>query len=130
MRLLLDTHCWLWLKVESGRFPSLLRRRIVKDPARLILSSVCVMEIVIKHASGKLRLGGTPADLIAELLEDGVTALAMTSAHALQLGRLPPLHRDPFDRLLVAQAISEGLTIVSADPQLLAYDVAHIDARK
>ena len=129
MTLLLDTHCWLWLKFESDRFSSPLRRRIVRDPARLILSSVCLLEIVVKHASGKLRLEGTPADLMSEVLEDGVTALAMTGAHALQLGRLPPLHRDPFDRLLVAQAISEGLTIVSADPQVLAYDVPQIDAR-
>ncbi len=84
----------------------------------------------MKHASGKLRLQGTPADLISELLEDGVAELPMTVRHALQLGRLPPLHRDPFDRLLVAQAISEGLTIVSADPNVLAYHAVKIDARR
>jgi PIN domain nuclease of toxin-antitoxin system len=130
VRLLLDTQCWLWLKYDSSRFPSPLRRRIVRDPTRLVLSSVSVMEIVIKHGNGKLELDGTPAALISEFLEDGVSALAMTGAHALQLGRLPPLHRDPFDRLLVAQALSEGLTVVSGDPQVLAYNVAHIDARK
>ena len=84
----------------------------------------------MKHASGKLRLQGTPADLISELLEDGVAELPMTVPHAFQLGRLPPLHRDPFDRLLVAQAISEGLTIVSADPNVLAYHAVKIDARR
>jgi len=102
----------------------------MRDPAQLVLSSVCVLEIVVKHAGGKLRLQGTPADLISELLEDGVAELPMTVPHALQLGRLPALHRDPFDRLLVAQAISEGLTIVSADPHVLAYHAVQIDARR
>lgn len=130
MTLLLDTHCWIWLKFESSRFPSPLRRKLVADPTRLVLSSVCVLEIVIKQATGKLRLDGTPADLVSELLEDGVAPLDTSSAHALQVGRLPSLHRDPFDRLLVAQAIADGMTLVSADPRVLAYDVAQIDARK
>jgi PIN domain nuclease of toxin-antitoxin system len=130
VKLLLDTHCWLWLKLDPARFPSPLRRNLVRDSARLVLSSACVLEVVIKHATGRLRLAGTPDDLIADLLADGVTVLPMTGAHALQLGRLPRLHRDPFDRLLVAQAIAERLTLVSADPQMLAYGAATIDARK
>jgi PIN domain nuclease of toxin-antitoxin system len=129
LRLLLDTHCWLWLKLDPTRLPSPLRRRLIGNPAQLVLSSASVLEIVVKHASGKLRLEGTPADLVAELLDDGVSPLAITTAHALQLGRLPELHRDPFDRLLVAQAMTERLTIVSADPHVLSYDVAQIDAR-
>jgi PIN domain nuclease of toxin-antitoxin system len=130
VRLLLDTHCWLWLKLDPARLPSALRRRLIGNPGRLVLSSASVMEIVIKHAVGKLRLAGTPADLIAELLDDGVEPLAITTPHALQLGRLPELHRDPFDRLLIAQAMTERLTVVSGDPHVLAYEVAQIDARK
>lgn len=129
MRWLLDTHCWLWLKDDPGRLPSPLRRRIVRDPARLVLSAVSVMEIAVKHAAGRLRLSDDPARLVAELLEDGVSPLAATVEHALRMAALPPHHRDPFDRLLVAQAQVEGLTLVSADPNVLAYDVGTIDAR-
>jgi len=130
VRLLLDTHCWLWLKLDPTRLPSPLRRRLSGDPATLALSAASVLEIAIKHAAGKLKLEGTPADLVDGLLDDGVSALPIAAAHALQVGRLPTLHRDPFDRLLVAQAIIEGLTVVSADPRVLAYDVRKIDARK
>ena len=130
MSLLLDTHCWLWLKLDPTRLPSPLRRRLSGNPGNLNLSSASVIEIAIKHADGKLKLDGTPADLVNALLEDGVNPLPIAAAHALQLGRLPALHRDPFDRLLIAQAIVEGLTVVSADPRVLAYDVRKVDARK
>ena len=73
---------------------------------------------------------GDPARLVAELIEDGVVPLLVTVEHALRMATLPPLHRDPFDRLMVAQAQVEGLTLVSADARVLAYDVASIDARK
>jgi PIN domain nuclease of toxin-antitoxin system len=127
---LLDTHCWLWLKDDPARLPSPLRRRLLRDPAALVLSSACVMEVAIKYGIGKLKLSVGPAALTAELLEDGVRALSATIDHALRMAMLPPLHRDPFDRLLVAQAQVEGYTLVSADPHVLAYDVRTIDARK
>ena len=130
LRLLLDTHCWLWLKQDPTRLPSPLRRRIVRDPARLVLSVASVMEIGIKQATGRLRLSDDPGRLVSELVEDGVVPLVVTVEHALRMAALPPLHRDPFDRLLVAQAQVEGLTLVSADANVLAYDVASIDARK
>jgi PIN domain nuclease of toxin-antitoxin system len=130
LRLLLDTHCWLWLKQDPARLPSPLRRRIVRDPARLVLSVASVMEIGIKQATGRLKLSDDPARLVSELVDDGVVALVVTVEHALRMATLPPLHRDPFDRLLVAQAQVEGLTLVSADANVLAYDVASIDARK
>ncbi len=88
------------------------------------------MKSAIKHAAGKLKLDGNAGGSGQQLLDDGVNALPISAAHALQLGRLPALHRDPFDRLLVAQAIVEGLTVVSADPRVLAYNVRKIDARK
>jgi PIN domain nuclease of toxin-antitoxin system len=131
VRYLLDTHCWLWLKSDASRLPSPLRRRLVRDPAALVLSSVCVLEMVVKQASGKLSLGaGSTERFVAELIDDGVAALDATVEHMLAMGALPPRHRDPFDRLLVAQAIVEGLTLVSADPLVLGYDVKTLDARK
>jgi PIN domain nuclease of toxin-antitoxin system len=130
LKLLLDTHCWIWLKSDSSRLPSPLRRRLVRDPARLVLSVASVMEIVIKHAAGRLKLDAGPDRLVAEVLDEGVSSLGITAGHALRLATLPPHHRDPFDRLLVAQAQVEGLTLVSADADVLSYDVPTIDARK
>jgi hypothetical protein len=131
VKLLLDTHCWLWLKFDSSRLPSPLRRRITRRPTDLVLSSASVMELVIKQATGKLSLGaGGTNQFVTELLEDGVQPLDATIDHMRCLGNLPALHRDPFDRLLVAQAQVEGLSLVSADPLVLAYDVTSIDARK
>ena len=128
--LLLDTQCWIWLKEDPARLPSPLRRRLLRDPTALVLSSASVMEIGIKHAVGKLRLEGGPARLVTELLEDGAIPLSATIEHALRMASLPLLHRDPFDRLLVAQAQVEGFTLVSADPNVLRYDVKTLDARK
>ncbi len=96
----------------------------------LVLSSVAVMEMAIKQSLGKLTMGRGVSQLVAELLEDGVTPLGATIQHALRLVTMPPLHRDPFDRLLIAQALVEGFTVVSADPHVLAYDVPSLDARK
>jgi PIN domain nuclease of toxin-antitoxin system len=127
---LLDTHCWLWLKFESTRLPSPVRRRVLRDPRQLVLSSVCVMEIVIKQAAGKLSLSGGAQQFVAELLDEGVSTLDASVEHMLRMGALPPRHRDPFDRLLVAQAMVEGLTLASADPHVLAYGATTLDARK
>lgn len=88
------------------------------------------MEIVIKQTTGKLTLGaGGAQQFVAELIDEGVATLDAGVEHMLRMGLLPPRHRDPFDRLLVAQALVEGLTLVSADPHVLAYDVKSIDAR-
>lgn len=128
MTFLLDTHCWLWLKSESSRLAPSVRRRVLRDPQQLVLSSVCVMEIVIKASTGRLSLSGGAHQFVAELLEDGVATLHASVEHMLRMGALAPRHRDPFDRLLIAQALVEGLTLVSADPQVLAYDVKTLDA--
>lgn len=130
MTYLLDTHCWLWLKFDSTRLPSPVRRRLLRDPRQLVLSSVCVMELVIKQAAGKLTLTGGTHQFVAELVDEGVSTLDASIEHMLRMGILPARHRDPFDRLLVAQAIVEGLTLVSADPSVLAYDATTLDARK
>ena len=128
---LLDTHCWLWLKMESSRLPSPVRRRLLRQPRELVLSSVCVMELVVKQTTGKLSLGaGGTQQFVAELLDDGVTTLDAGVEHMLRMELLPMRHRDPFDRLLVAQALVEGLTLVSDDAHVLGYDVKSLDARK
>ena len=130
LKFLLDTHCWIWLTGDWSRLPSPLRRRILRDPAALVCSSISVIEIGVKHAAGRLKLAGGPERLVTELTKEGVSFLDVTVAHALRMASLPLRHQDPFDRLLVAQALVEGLTLVSADANVLAYDVPTIDARK
>lgn len=130
LKFLLDTHCWIWLTGDWSRLPSPLRRRILREPSNLVLSAGSVVEIGIKHVTGRLKLPMGPNRMVAELKADGVTLLSITVDHALRMATLPLHHQDPFDRLLVAQAQVEGLTIVSADPNVLAYNVAAIDARK
>jgi PIN domain nuclease of toxin-antitoxin system len=100
-------------------------QQALRDPASdLYLSVASVWEIAIKFAAGRLQLPEPPAEFVAQRLEeDKVRVLSILLGHALRAGELPPHHRDPFDRLLVAQAQIEGLTLLTADRELAAYDV-------
>ncbi len=125
MKLLLDTHVLLWA-LES---PATLRadaRAAIENPRSLVLvSAVTAWEIGVKMAVGKLK---APGDLAAQLREKRFTPLLATLEHGLHVATLPVLHGDPFDRLLVAQAQLEGLTIVTRDPRIAAYDVETLAA--
>lgn len=119
MRLLLDTHIALWGITGDAILGEDFLDRLRHDPD-IFLSPVSLWEITIKQATGKLA---GPANL-AELVRDmGFAELPVTHAHAIAAGRLPPHHRDPFDRMLVAQAVTEGLTLVSRDESIALYDV-------
>ena len=130
MKLLLDTHIWLWMRAEPHRIPSPVRRKLASESATLYLSAACVMEISIKQTIGKLRLDLTTREFVDGLLSKGVLPAVVEIEHAIVAGALPPHHRDPFDRTLIAQAQVDGLTLVTADPRILRYDVATIDARR
>ena len=124
MRLLLDTHCWLWLVGEPSRLSEPSRQLLRDAESELYLSAASAWEIAIKFALGRLRLPRPPSVLMAEwMAEDRVGALPILHAHALRAGELPAHHGDPFDRLLVAQAQIEGLTLLTADRALGQYDV-------
>lgn len=124
MRLLLDTHCWLWLQTAPGRLPPDLLETLAVPSTRRCLSAASAWEIAIKHALGKLPLPEPPAIYVPERMRlSGFGGLAVTHAHALAVAVLPPHHRDPFDRILVAQTRVEGLTLVTADAALEPYDV-------
>lgn len=92
----------------------------------LYVSAVTIAEATIKSALGKLRL---PEGFLSALWESGFEELPLTAAHADRIRELPALHKDPFDRLLVAQAQAERLTLVTADPQCMTYDVEVVDTR-
>ena len=123
MKLLLDTCVFLWL--AGGRSLSTTATDAVRTPSNeVFLSAVSVWEIVTKHRAGRLPLPESPDRLIpTERRLRGVTALAFDEDSALQSIRLPLLHRDPFDRMLIAQAIALGLAIVTPDPLITQYPV-------
>jgi PIN domain nuclease of toxin-antitoxin system len=119
MNLLLDTHIVLWAMTGDATLGEEFLDRLRHDPD-MFLSPVSLWEITIKQATGKLA---GPTDLAEQVRDVGFRELPVTHAHAIAAGRLPLHHRDPFDRMLVAQAITEGMTLVSRDASIALYDV-------
>ncbi|MBI4704183.1 MAG: type II toxin-antitoxin system VapC family toxin [Deltaproteobacteria bacterium] len=125
VRILLDTQIWLWTLVSPQRIGALARHALADPANELLLSAASAWEIAIKYRLGKLPLPCPPDELVASrLVRDGIVPLAVAHHHAVHVARLPDHHRDPFDRLLVAQAQLERLTIFTADSRLAQYDVA------
>jgi PIN domain nuclease of toxin-antitoxin system len=124
LRLLLDTPVFIWWSGRQLIAPA--AAEAIRAPGNeVVVSAASVWEAEIKAASGKLRLD---ADLEIEPAQHGFESLHITAAHAVKAARLPRHHGDPFDRMLVAQAQLEGLTIVSRDPVFTAYQVAVLTA--
>lgn len=122
MRLLLDTHVALWAITADRRLSRAARARLTADDAEVFVSAASLWEIGIKHELGR---GDMPvdADLAAlEFRHAGFQPLAITWTHVRRSAVLPPLHRDPFDRLLVAQALAEPLVLMTHDVKVAAYD--------
>ncbi|MDQ6773107.1 MAG: type II toxin-antitoxin system VapC family toxin [Candidatus Dormibacteraeota bacterium] len=129
MRYLLDTHPWLWMLTGPAR----LGRdtlEVVRDPNNeLLLSAASSWEIAIKYSIGKLPLPETPdAYVPARMQTSGVEGLPIEHRHTLRVAALPQYHRDPFDRLLVAQAQLEGLSLITADRVFERYEVEVVRA--
>ncbi len=124
MRLLLDTHVVLW-ELEGSRTLSPAAQEAIEQATDLLFSVVSFAEIGVKAAIGKLSV---PRDLFEHVLQSGVQVLRLDAEHGLAVADLPMHHRDPFDRLLVAQARSENLTIITSDRRIAAYDVPVVDA--
>ena len=117
--LLLDTHIVLWWRQDSRRLSSTIRRTIA-SAEHVLVSAASGWEVAIKVGTGKLRL----ADSFAWMVNDsGFTELPVTLAHTERVAMLPRHHHDPFDRLLIAQALAEGATVVTHDVQFKPYDV-------
>lgn len=123
MRLLLDTHVVLW-QLSGERPLGDEARAAVAEAEELAFSVVSFAEIGVKAAVGKLVV---PDDLDAHVTDAGLRVLGLSTEHALAVAKLPLHHRDPFDRLLIAQARQDGYTLVSADDRVRAYDVGVLD---
>ncbi len=118
---LADTHALLWWLADDPRLSPRAREVIATGDVPIHFSAASVWEAEIKTAIGKLAVGD---DLLGALEADGFLELPMTARHAIDAARLPPLHRDPFDRMLVAQARLEGLEIITSDQKIADYGAA------
>ncbi len=121
MRLLLDTHILIWALIEPERLKSDVRT-VLEDPANDVLfSTASVWEMAIKAGLGRADFRIPPARIVAAAVESGFVELPVRSAAALRVAALPHHHRDPFDRLLVAQALTEPAMFYTADARLTVY---------
>jgi len=124
MHLLLDTHMWLWMVNSPEKFSPTARRHILKEENELVLSAVSTWEIAIKYSLKKLPLPEHPDEFVPRLLATTrVSPMAIQVRHTLRVAELPRHHSDPFDRLLIAQAQLESLSILTVDKQFRQYDV-------
>ena len=122
MRLLLDTHGFLWYISADPLLPVAFRDAIREPSNEVYLSVASVWESVIKYALGKLPLPGAPAEYLPRQRQaHRIASLLIEEAALAHLANLPPLHRDPFDRMIVAQALEENLTILTADSDIPKY---------
>ena len=120
MSLLLDTHVILWWLTDDPTLSDEVKTRLDDEPD-VYVSPASLWEVTIKQSIGKLS---EPIDVAEEIRDGGFRELPITFHHAIAAGQLPLIHRDPFDRMLVAQAQCEGLTLASRDPHIQRYDVA------
>ncbi len=115
MRLLLDTHLLLWAAGQPEKL-SLTATQLINNPDNILMfSAASIWEITIKRSLGRDDFKVEPRQLRRGLVENGYQELMISSAHALAIEQLPPIHKDPFDRLLVAQAQAEGIVLLTAD---------------
>lgn len=129
MRVLLDTQVWLWMLAAPDRLSNASRAICTSAANELLFSAASAWEIAIKHGLGKIQLPEAPARYIPRMMvHTSVTPLPIHHRHALHVAELPDHHRDPFDRLLIAQAQMEGVPILSADRQFSQYDVEVLPA--
>jgi len=124
MKVLLDTQTWLWMQVSPERLNDRALALVKDESVDLLLSAASSWEMAIKYALGKLPLPEPPADYVPDRMRtSGVSGIPVTHRHALHVAQLPTHHRDPFDRVLIAQAQLDGLTVLTADRVFEKYDV-------
>ncbi len=127
MRLLIDTHVFLWYISADSKLPAPFLAAIREPTNEVYLSVASIWEAVIKHGLGKLPLPAPPADYLPQQRDaHGIVSLPIDEGAMTHLAGLPALHRDPVDRLLIAQSLQHGLTIATVDTEVLAYPVPRL----
>lgn len=121
MKFLLDTHMLLWAAAEPERLSRAARVLISNPENELFFSAVSIWEVAIKHGLGREDFQVNARVLRRALLDQDYIELPLTGGHAASIDALPPIHKDPFDRLLVAQAMAEGISLLTSDVQLARY---------
>lgn len=121
MRLLVDTHVLLWAAAEPERLPPSFRDRLESPESEVLFSAASIWELAIKMQIGRLSLAVTPVQIARTAVERGFDELPVRAVHAAGVRRLPPHHRDPFDRLLIAQALHEPARFLTVDRTLATY---------
>jgi len=121
VRFLLDTHLVLWASGQSDRLPRVVRELLDDSSNTFVFSVASIWETAIKHALKRADFVDDPVSVRNSLFDVGYVELPIIGAHAAAVANLPLIHRDPFDRLLVAQAMVEGITLLTADPVLARY---------
>jgi len=129
VRVIVDTQCWLWMHLAPERFSEKTRRLLRRRETDLLLSVASIWEIAIKHGLGKLGLPEPVDRWVPSRIQLGQTSvLSIDAPHALRVATLAPIHRDPFDRMIVAQALVEGLPVLTSDSTLAEYGVDTVPA--
>ena len=127
MRVLLDTHVLLWWLDGDARLGAAARRILADGVNELLWSSASTWELAIKLQLGRVRLNGPLDAFIPRVMaSEGLTPLPIHHVHAARVAELPPHHRDPFDRMLIAQANIEGVPLMTADERIAAYEVERL----
>ncbi len=127
MRLLIDTHTFLWFVWDDSRLSAAAKGMIEDMANELLLSAASIWEMAIKVGTGKLSLGAELDIFLNDhMVKNGIQLLGISIPHVAAVSKLPPVHRDPFDRLIVAQSVVEGVPLVSADPLLESYGIQRL----
>ena len=121
MKLLLDTHLLLWAAIKPDRLSALARSLIENPGNELFFSAASVWEIAIKSGLGREDFDVDPRLMRRGMLDNGYSELPVSSQHAVAVNSLPAIHKDPFDRMLVAQSMVEGITLLTSDPVVAQY---------
>lgn len=121
MRILLDTHIILWAVTDSPKLPAAAREMIQDGHNQIYFSAASIWEVAIKHALAPEQLPVSSADLLKYVEQSGYAELPISAEHATAVERLPPVHKDPFDRILVAQACAEPMRLITQDRTLEKY---------
>ena len=121
MRFLLDTHLLLWAAGQPARLPAPARRLLADVRNQLVFSAASLWEIAIKRGLGRDDFQVDPRVLRRSLIDNGYEELPISGEHAVAVDGLPPIHKDPFDRLLVAQSMTEGITLLTSDAVVARY---------